>query len=87
MDLELDRLYIGMFTPIPREQIEEYQTRHPDCIINTTTPDPTEEGWRTVKGLIAPRYAQLRDEFQYGTNPLCYAYNENDRRYGWRFEY
>ena len=87
MDLELDRLYIGMFTPIPREQIEEYLARHPNCIINTTTPDPTEEGWRTVKGVIAPRYAQLRKEFQYDTNPLCYAYNENDRRYGWRFEY
>ncbi|MBR0160048.1 MAG: hypothetical protein IJQ02_01940 [Oscillospiraceae bacterium] len=87
MDLELDRLYIGKFTPIPREQIEEYKARHPNCIVNTTTEDPTEEGWRTMKGGVAPRYEQLRKEFQYGTNPRCYAYNENDRRYRYRFEY
>ena len=85
MDLDLDRLYIGCLTPIPREQIEEYRSRHPDCIINTTTENPTEEEWRTSKedGLAVPRYVQLYEEFQYAAFPGCYAYNENDPYY-WR---
>ena len=85
MDLDLDRLYIGCLTPIPREQIEEYRSLHPDCIINTTTENPTEEEWRTSKedGLAVPRYVQLYDEFQYAAFPGCYAYNENDPYY-WR---
>ena len=84
-DLDLDRLYIGCLTPIPREQIEEFRSRHPDCIINTTTENPTEEEWRTSKedGLAVPRYVQLYDEFQYAAFPGCYAYNENDPYY-WR---
>ena len=88
MDLELDRLYIGCLTPISRDQIEEYKAKHPNCIVNTTTLDPTEEEWRLLrKGGAAPRYEQLRKEMQYGTNPMCYAYNECDRRYPYRFEY
>ncbi len=85
MNLDLDRLYIGCLTPIPREQIEEYRSRHPDCIINTTTENPTEEGWRISKedGLAVPRYVQLYEEFQYAAFPACYAYNENDPYY-WR---
>ena len=58
------------------------------AIVNTTTLDPTEEEWRRLrKGGAAPRYEQLRKELQYGTNPMCYAYNECDRRYPYRFEY
>ena len=88
MDLELDRLYIGCLTPIPADQIADYKEKHPNCIVNTTTLDPTEEEWRRLrKGGAAPRYEQLRREMQYGTNPMCYAYNENDRRYAYRFEY
>ena len=84
-DLDLDRLYIGCLTPIPRQQIEEYQRRHPNCKINTTTENPTEEEWRTSKedGMAVPRYVQLYDEFQYAAFPACYAYNENDP-YFWR---
>ena len=89
--LDLDRLWIGGLTPIPREQIEQYQQLHPNCTINTTTINPTEEEWRVVKGGYAgqpaERYAQLYREMQYGSNPLCYAYNENDRKYAYRFEY
>ena len=92
MDLELDRLYIGCLTPIPREQIEEYKTKHPNCIVNTTTINPTEEEWRVLKqgsypGECADRYKQLYREMQYGSNPLCYSYNENDKRYAYRFAY
>ena len=88
MDLKLDRLYIGCLTPISADQIAEYKEKHPNCIVNTTTLDPTEEEWRRLRsGKAAPRYEQLRKELQYGTNPLCYAYNECDRRYPYRFEY
>lgn len=89
--LNLDRLWIGSLTPIPRDQIEHYQELHPDCVINTTTINPTEEEWRVLKsgynGQPAPRYAQLYREMEYGSNPLCYSYNENDRKYAYRFEY
>ncbi len=83
-DLDLDRLWIGCLTPIPQDQIQEYQSRHPNCWINTTTENPTEEEWRILKdGVAAPRYFQLYDEFLYANFPMCYAYNDNDPYY-WR---
>ena len=88
-DLDLDRLWIGCLTPIPKEQIEEYRARHPDCIINTTTENPTEEEWRTSKedGLTVPRYTQLYAEFEYANFPNCYAYNDNDPYYWSRVDF
>ena len=90
-DLDLDRLWIGCLTPIPHEQIAEYQSRHPNCKVNTTTENPTEEEWRIRDDLYPPtavdRYEQLYEEFQYGNFPLCYAYNENDPYFNSRFEY
>ena len=90
-DLDLDRLWIGCLTPIPREQIAEYQRRHPNCKVNTTTENPTEEEWRIRDDLYPPtgvdRYQQLYEEFQYGNFPMCYAYNENDPYFYNRFEY
>lgn len=90
-DLDLDRLWIGCLTPIPRDQIAEYKSRHPNCIVNTTTMDPTEEEWRILDDIYpptaAPRYAQLSEEFQYHNFPECYAYNENDPYYWYRSQY
>lgn len=66
---ELERLWIGRYDPVPPEQIEEMQRRAPNCRINTTTEDPTEEYWRYegVDGLgnpkYHPRYALLRQQF------------------------
>ena len=88
MGLDLDRLWIGSLTPISHAQIEEYQSRHPDCWVNTTTENPTEEEWRVLEdGTAAPRYTLLYDEFQYMNFPQCYAYNENDHLYWSRFDY
>ena len=64
MNLELARLYIGCLSPVPPEQIAQYRQLHPNCIVNDTTEDPTEESWRY--GDIyhnggwdaAPRYAK-----------------------------
>ena len=90
--LDLRRLYIGSMTPIPSEQVEEYRKLHPDCKINITTINPTEEEWRKLEDGAwppnpDPRYEQLYDEFQYYTNPNCYAYNDNDPYFYMRYEY
>ena len=87
-DLDLNRLWIGCLTPIPREQIAEYQSLHPNCKINTTTTDPTEEEWRILDdGMADPRYRQLSEEFDYHSFPQCYAYNENDPCFWQRSQY
>ena len=86
--LDLDRLWIGCLTPIPSEQIAEYQSLHPNCKINTTTIDPTEEEWRICNdGLAAERYRKLSEEFDYHSFPQCYAYNENDPCFWQRTQY
>ncbi len=46
-DLELKRLWIGSYTPVPADQVEEMQQRHPGCIINTSAPSGLE---RTANG-------------------------------------
>lgn len=90
-DLDLNRLWIGCLTPIPKDQIAEYQSRHPNCIVNTTTVNPTEEEWRILGDIYPPtaadRYAQLSEEFEYANFPQCYAYNENDPYYWSRVQY
>ena len=64
--LDLERLWIGRATPIPEEQVAEFQKLHPDCEINTTTPNPTHQGWREH-----PRYELLREQMGY----INYEYN------------
>jgi hypothetical protein len=84
---ELERLWLGMFDPIPPEQIEEMQRRAPNCVINTTTEDPTGGGWRYTgtdnggHGVLHPRYQELWDQFNYGAAPRCYSYYNNDPLY------
>ncbi len=84
---QLERLWIGCLTPIPAEQVEEFKKLAPQCKVNTTTIDPTEEGWRYVGSdefgvmLLDPRYELLRDQFCYGLGRSAYAYTGNDRYY------
>ncbi len=40
--LDLKRLWIGTYTPIPKEQVEKMQELHPNCDINTTVPSGLE---------------------------------------------
>ena len=91
-DLDLERLWVGCLTPIPEEQVQEYHRRHPKCEINTTAVDPTTEGWRTYgynefgMVIVAPRYALLREQFEYDEMQTSYNYIENDPKYwggGW----
>ena len=70
--LDLERLWIGQHDPVPPEQIEHYRELHPNCVVNDTTPDPTEEYWRFAdhgdemgNPMYDPRYALLREQMGY----------------------
>ena len=84
---ELERLWIGAYDPVPREQIEEMQRRAPNCEIDYTTTDPTGGHWRYVgtdnqgHGILHPRYEELYHQFDYGSAPRCYSYISNDPLY------
>ena len=43
-DLDLKRLWIGSYTPVPGDQVAEMQERHPACIIDTSAPSGLERG-------------------------------------------
>ena len=85
--LQLERLWIGCLDPVPPEQIETFRQLHPGCRVDVESTDPTQTYWRFTGmneygGMIAdPRYALLREQFEYDTAPLCYCYSENDPRY------
>ena len=64
-DLPLLRLWIGVADPVPQEQVNEFQRRHPDCEINTTVPsgierdangNPINEGFVQGNWKIYQRY-------------------------------
>lgn len=85
---QLERLWIGRFTPIPTEQIEHMRECAPNCEINiTTTLDPTGGIWRYLGNnedgtmQLSPRYELLREQFRYSEAPYCYSYIENDPLY------
>ena len=81
-DLDLDRLWIGRYTPVSPEQVEEMRRLHPNIEINTSTTDPTEGGWRygdrTEWGTLpqVPRYALLHQQFKYELQPYAYYWND-----------
>jgi len=68
----LERLWIGCTTSVPEEQLEELHKRLPNCEVNTTTVDPTSEGWR-----VHPRYELLREQM---------GYEDFDYQFWWRDE-
>ena len=81
---ELDRLWIGCYTPVPPEQIEQMRECAPNCEIDTEVVDPTSGTWRYLGydeyGFmqVAPRYKQLREELRYDLGPAAYSYSWND---------
>ena len=84
---QLERLWIGCLTPIDPKQVDEFKALAPNCKVNTTTVDPTEEGWRYLGSdqfgvmLLDPRYDLLRDQFCYSLGRDAYAYIGNDPYY------
>ena len=80
---QLQRLYLGKYTPVPAEQVAEMQRRAPNCEINTTTENPTDGKWRYTAvtpygNEVAPAYQWLRDVMRYDEAPSSYAYSYND---------
>ena len=59
-DLELKRLWIGSYTPVPKAQAEQMRSLHPDCIVNTTVPSGigganegyVMEGWKSYQNYL-----------------------------------
>ena len=64
-DLDLKRLWIGSYTPVPKDQVAEMQERHPNCVIDTTVPSGLEKkadggaansgytmGWKTFQNRL-----------------------------------
>ncbi len=47
-DLDLERFYLGLYIscPVPPEQVEHYRELHPDCEVNDTSWESSEDGWR-----------------------------------------
>ena len=65
----LERLWIGNMTPIPQNQIDTIREKLPNCVINTTTYNPTEEGWREGE-----RYQLLKEQFGYDEGAYSFYY-------------
>lgn len=77
----LERLWIGCLDPVPAEQVEIMQQNAPDCVINTTTFDPCDGGWRfigvneeTGAPIRAPRYDLLIDQFGYTRQEYSFSW-------------
>jgi len=94
---ELERLWLGCIDPVPAEQVEEMKKNAPECVIDTTTDDPTQGGWRFAdlndKGWVTwklygyfdfdnhPRYDLLREQFEYDLALGAYSFYYNDPTY------
>lgn len=78
---ELERLWISRNPGIPKEQIEKFKELVPNCVVNTTTVDPTDPPWRfdtRRRSGLSERYELLRKQFAYGKD-LIYSLVEPDR--------
>ena len=80
---ELERLYIGWHCPVDPAQVKEMRRLAPNCIVNNTTKDPTEEEWRFAFGGYHPRYELLRQQFGYEEWDFAYIWNDPLYYYGW----
>ena len=67
----LERLWIGKFTSIPEEQVEEMQRRVPNCVIDTEATDP-HAGWRYGN----ERYDLLVQQFGYDTQDYAFPWKD-----------
>ena len=83
--LDLERLWIGMMTPIPDEQVAEFKRLHPNCEIETEAYDP-HHMWRWIgiddagNPIRHPRYDLLVKQFGYDSGGYSFEWLE-DR--GW----
>ena len=72
---KLERLWISR-NPIPEDQIAVMQSIVPDCVINTTAKDPTQNEWRWKRhgdSNYAIRYELLRKQMLYDHSQNTYS--------------
>ena len=83
----LERLWLGGYNPVPREQVEEMQRRAPQCEIDTSVyEDPVGGRWRylaladyenTYVDTLHPRYIKLREQFgDYDQSVFNFTWND-----------
>ena len=95
-DLDLKRLWIGSYTPIPAEQVEHMQALHPDCWIDTKVPsglggvnEGYTIGWKSYQEPMADWdisrptgwYKGIVRIFGYDQGDRCFAFCWNDAKY------
>lgn len=80
---ELERLWIGIYTEVPDEQVSQMQSIAPDCVINTATEDPHGDEWRwdfydpdTFVYHYVPRYELLRTQLGYTYSEYSYYWKD-----------
>lgn len=80
---QMERLWIGGWTPIDRSQLEELEKHMPNAEINTSAGDPTEGRWRYVdlnldtwQFIQHPRYMQLHEQFGYTEKDYAFCWND-----------
>ncbi len=81
---KLQRLWIGHYTILPDGAIEELQEALPNTVINTTEKTGCLGTWRfEPDGSYAPRYALLRQQFEYDNYPhVCSSWFNDPKYYG-----
>ena len=79
----MERLWIGMYTPVPAEQVAQMQSIAPQCVINTTVDDPHGDNWRwdfydpnTFVYHYVPRYDLLRTQLGYTYSEYSYYWKD-----------
>ena len=78
----IERLWIGGSTKVPQEIVDEIQALHPDCEINTTALAAIKGHWQVEpNGGYVPRYALLRQQFEYSDYGHSCSSIKNDKRY------
>ena len=89
--LNLKRLWIGSYTPVPAEQVEEMQRLHPRCVINTTVPSglPNPDGRVDNEGYTIGWKSYQTHPYTWSWIPIgwykvvfkCFEYDRGDRAY------
>ena len=80
----LERLWIGCYTYIPAEWVEQYHEMNPDCVIDTTEQTGCLGHWRyEADGSNVPRYELLRQQFDYDHyTSVCASWFNDPMYYG-----
>lgn len=81
---ELERLWVGCYNHVPKEQIDEMRAAAPNCEVNDTVyDDPTGGRWRYVDYndkayifILHPRYEKLREQFGYTSADFSFYWND-----------